>query len=234
MDPLVSIGRIAAALGPFVDRVVFVGGAAAPLMISDVRAERIRPTDDVDVIAETVSYAEHAAFETTLEGLGFAHDTSEGAPICRWMYDGIVVDVMPTDPSALGFTNRWYAYAVETARWTTLPAGARIRTATPVAFVATKLDAFHSPTRRFARDVWASHDLEDLLTVIEGRPEMDAEIEDARLDVRNYICDSVRTLLSGPDFADVVEGHIEGGPGRADRARVLLARLRHIATFAQG
>lgn len=232
MDPLVSIERIAVALGPLVDRVVFVGGAAAPLMISDVRAEGVRPTDDVDVITEATSYADHSAFEASLEQLGFTHDTSEGAPICRWLYDGLVVDVMPSDPSALGFTNRWYAYALETARWTTLPGGARIRTASPVAFVATKLDAFHSPTRANARDVRASHDLEDLLTVIEGRPEIDAELEDARPDVRAYVAGCLSALLRGPDFADAVEGHIEPGPGRTARARALLDRLRLLATLA--
>lgn len=29
-------------------------------------------------------------------------------PICRWTYDDEIVDIMPDDPSILGFSNRWY------------------------------------------------------------------------------------------------------------------------------
>ena len=232
MDPLDAIGRVAIALGPLVDRVVFVGGAAAPLMISDIRAEAVRPTDDVDVISQTTSRVDYEAFAALLLERGFRNDMSEGAPICRWIVGGIRVDVMPPDPSALGFTNRWYAYVIESARWAALPGGIRVRVASPVAFVATKLDAFHSPTRRYAGDVWASHDLEDLLAVIEGRPEFDAELAEARPDARAYVAGCLRALLSDPNFVDAVEGHIASGLSRTARAQALLSRLQHLATLA--
>jgi hypothetical protein len=32
----------------------------------------------------------------------------QGAPICRWIYQDIKVDVMPTDENVLGFNNQWY------------------------------------------------------------------------------------------------------------------------------
>ena len=232
MDPLDAIGRVAIALGPLVDRVVFVGGAAAPLMISDIRAEGVRPTDDVDCVTQTTSRMDYESFAASLGERGFRNDMSEGAPICRWVVDGILVDVMPPDPSSLGFTNRWYAYAVESARWVTLPGGIRVRVASPIAFVATKLDAYHSPTRRYAQDVWASHDLEDLLAVIEGRPEFDAELAEVRPDARAYVSGCLRALLSDPNFVDAVEGHIDSGPSRTERAQALLARLRRLATLA--
>src|SRR4051812_1067118 len=43
----------------------------------------------------------------------FKHETAfvggAAGPICRWDYDGLTVDVMPTDGKILGFNNRWYS-----------------------------------------------------------------------------------------------------------------------------
>ncbi len=201
-------------------------------MVTDMREERIRPTDDVDFVTETDSRVEYGRFENALRGLGFRNDTSDGAPICRWLLGDIVVDAMPPDPSVLGFSNRWYRYVLESAEWATLPSGTRVRVARPVAFVATKFDAFHSPTREHAGDVWASHDLEDIIAVFAGRPEIDAEVLNARPDVQAYICERLAGLLSGPDFADALEGNMDPGPFRAERTRALLDRLTRLAARA--
>jgi len=60
----------------------------------------------VDAIAEITSYAQYAAFGDRLRILGFNEDTSEGAPVCRWIQGGIILDVMPLDANVLGFSNR--------------------------------------------------------------------------------------------------------------------------------
>jgi hypothetical protein len=64
------------------------------------------------------------------------------APICRWTYRGTQVDLMPTDPTVLGFANRWYDLAVRTAADVRLPSGAVIRLIAAPAFLATKFEAF--------------------------------------------------------------------------------------------
>ncbi|MEK6816068.1 MAG: hypothetical protein AABY09_00515, partial [Nanoarchaeota archaeon] len=71
-------------------------------------APDVRPTIDVDVIIDVLSRYKYSEIEKTLRSLGFKHDTSEGAPLCRWVVDGMKVDVMPTDGNILGFTNDWY------------------------------------------------------------------------------------------------------------------------------
>ena len=54
----------------------------------------------------------------------------------------------------LGFSNRWYPAAIETAL--TIDLGEyRVRSATPALFIATKLEAFHG---RGGGDVVASHE----------------------------------------------------------------------------
>jgi hypothetical protein len=102
-------------LTPILDQVVFVGGSTTGLLLTDAAAAGIRPTKDVDTIVNTTSYAEYEALSKLLKALGLAEDTTEGAPLCRWRYEDIVIDVMPIDEKALGFTNRWYRGAVESA-----------------------------------------------------------------------------------------------------------------------
>ena len=104
-------------LGSVRKRVVFVGGSVRELLITDEAAPPERPTDDVDGIVSISSRGEYYRFADELRGLGFHEDTSEGAPMCRWLVAGVRVDVMPDHASILNFTNRWYtdalAYAVE-------------------------------------------------------------------------------------------------------------------------
>ena len=48
-------------LQPLLDELVFAGGCATGLLITDPAAGSIRPTLDVDVITEAASYAEYAS-----------------------------------------------------------------------------------------------------------------------------------------------------------------------------
>ena len=107
----------------------------------------------------------HVALSDRLRNLGLAEDNSEGAPLCRWRQGDVIVDVMPTDESILGFSNRWYPMAIDTAQHLDI-AGHRVRIVTPALFIATKLEAFHG---RGGDDVFASHDLEDIIAVVDGR-----------------------------------------------------------------
>ena len=94
-------------LRPLLPEIVFVGGCATGLLISDPGAAPVRRTYDVDVISEIVSYADYAVFSERLRALGFTEDSREGAPLCRWQHGELVLDVMPLDASILGFSNRW-------------------------------------------------------------------------------------------------------------------------------
>lgn len=70
----------------------------------------------MDAIAEITSYAQYAKFGYRLRSLGFSEDTSEGAPVCRWIRGTMILDVMPLDEEILGFSNRWYRAAMEDRR----------------------------------------------------------------------------------------------------------------------
>jgi predicted nucleotidyltransferase len=228
LDPnLGMVERIAAALGPLRERVVFVGGSATGLLITDPMAAAIRATKDVDVIVEVGTHGGYYRFEEALRDQGFRNDTREGAPFCRWCWEELLLDVMPTDPAILGFSNRWYPEAVATAEPRLLPGGLEIRLVTPAYFVATKLEAFFG---RGNGDYYGSHDLEDLIAVVDGREGIVQELQRASPALRIYLREKLGMLLRDPIFNDAVEGHLPGDPGSQARVPDLKQRLRTIAS----
>lgn len=86
------------------------------------------------------------------------------------------LDLMPSQPGVLSFHNRWYPLAVSTASHMTLPSGRSIKLIAAAVFIATKLEAFKG---RGNSDFLASHDLEDIVTVVDGRPELLDELRGA-------------------------------------------------------
>jgi predicted nucleotidyltransferase len=229
LDPnLGMVERIAAALGPLRDRVVFVGGSATGLLITDLLAAAIRVTKDVDVIVEVATQGGYYQVEKALRAQGFRNDTSEGAPLCRWCWEDLLLDVMPTDPAILGFSNQWYPEAVATAENRRLPGGLTIRLVAPPYFIATKLEAFFG---RGKGDYFGSHDLEDLIAVVDGRQSIVEEVEQATPALRSYLGQKLGTLLGDPIFSYAVEGHLPGDPGSQARVPDLLQRLRTIASL---
>jgi hypothetical protein len=217
--------RAAELLRPIIDELVFVGGCATGLLITDVASAGIRPTDDIDVIVEVGSYAQYAEVSDRLRALGFREDAQSGV-ICRWRYgDDLILDVMPTDEQVLGFANRWFGPAIASARAVSLGAG-QIRAIAPVYFLATKLEAFHGRGRS---DFMASHDLEDVVTVIDGRPEVIAEVQAADSLVRGYLSTEFRQLLEERRFVDALNGFLQFDAANQQRVPLVLRRIRSLA-----
>jgi hypothetical protein len=212
-------------LVPVLDELVFVGGCTTGLFITDPAAGGVRPTKDVDAIVDVTSYAEYTTLSERLRTLGLAEDTTPGAPFCRWRHGQLIVDVMPTDATVLGFSNRWYPTAIETAQ-TFRIAGHDVRVVTPPLFIATKLEAFHG---RGDDDVVASHDLEDIITVIDGRPEIVGDVAAASDDVRAYIGAEIRELLGNRDFTEALAGFLLPDPASQERRSLLEGRLRSLS-----
>lgn len=209
-------------LHPVLEDLVFVGGCTTGLFLTDPAASGIRPTKDVDAIVDVTSYAKYASLAERLRALGLAEDTTPGTPLCRWRHADMIVDVMPTDASILGFSNRWYPAAIATAQVHSI-AGCAVRIVTPPLFIATKLEAFHG---RGASDVFASHDLEDIVTLVDGRPTIVAEVAAADAAVRDYIAAEIRALLNNPDFTEALPGFLLPDAGSQARRRFVEERLR--------
>jgi len=206
-DPNVAkVELIAAALGALRERLVLVGGCAAGLLFTDPGAAPARVTYDVDLLAEVAALSGYHQLEKEFSQLGFKRDMSADAPICRWRLGELEVDLMPTESSILGFSNRWYPLAVETALPLTLPSGVTIRLISAPAFMATKFVAFAD---RGNRDFLASHDLEDIINLIDGRPELIDEVAQSPTDVskqqKSYMTKPSLPYSHLADLADLAD-----------------------------
>lgn len=226
--------RAARELAPFLDEVAFVGGATVALWITDPAALEPRVTKDVDIVVEVASRLAWYQFEERLRAHGLRNDASSPV-ICRWRAgdpgDELVVDVMPGDATILGFQNRWQRPALEHAETLPLPSGQRIRAISPPYLVATKLEAWNG---RGGGDHLRSHDLEDVITLVDGRAEILDEVEGAPPDLRSFLSSEVATLLDQPRFLDTLDGTVvgfgRGGSGGRDRVDdIVLPRLRMLA-----
>ena len=99
---------VAHALGPLRDRVVFVGGATVNLYstVTGFTPES-RMTEHVDCIVEITprSVVTFHQLEEEMRALGFVNDADANF-IGRWKFPtGLVVDMIPTQPDILEFSN---------------------------------------------------------------------------------------------------------------------------------
>ena len=226
-NPNIQILEIAVArLRTLAEMMAFVGGCATGMLVTDPAASPVRPTLDVDVIVEVATLARYHRLADQLHQLGFIEDTSEDAPICRWKADEVTLDVMPTDPKILGFGNQWFAPAYEASEWTDLPSGKQIRLLPAPYFLATKFEAF---TCRGETDYLMSRDMEDIVTVIDGRPEIVSEIKQVSKALKAYLVTCCSELLKERDFLDALPGHLLPDAASQLRSVVVIDRLKAIA-----
>jgi len=213
---------LAQAMGPLCDRVVFVGGCATGLLLSDAALMNVRATEDVDAIVEVASLARYHALAEELMQRGFKQTMADNTPPFRWFWQSMQLDLVPLDEKVLGFANRWYRAGFEAAEQTTLEPGLTLRHLSAPYFLATKFEAFND---RGNNDVYASHDLEDILTVIEGRAELAEEMASAPAELRHQVASCVAKLLHNSDFNNALGGLLS----QPNREPLVRARLQHIA-----
>lgn len=201
---IVRIKAVANSLGDLREKVVFVGGATVALYASREVFE-VRPTDDVDVIIEILNYKDRVLLEETLRNLGFMHDISSGI-VCRYIIDKITVDIMPTDDTSIGFSNKWYPEGFRKAIEYKIDEHLQIRILTPPYFIATKMEAYKG---RGEGDGRTSHDFEDIVYVLEQRAQIWDEFKSADDQVQQYLKTEFNALLRNRNIFEWVDCHVE-------------------------
>lgn len=224
-DPNVArVEVVAKALGDAWPEFVLVGGCAAGLLVTDPARPPVRPTEDVDLAVEVATRSEYYSnVHDQLIRLGFKE---AGDVVCRWRRGSLIVDVMPTDEAILGFSNRWYGIAVRTAETIQLPSGANLKIITAPLFVATKLEAFFGRGGGRFND---SHDIEDIVNVVDGRAEWAGEVATADESVRDYLREEVEDLLLTDAFLEAISWHLSADAASQARRSIIIQRLRAVA-----
>lgn len=110
-----NLERVATVLASVPERFVFTGGATICLYVDEILQDELRPTLDVDCVVEIFSRAEYYTLMERLRKVGLEECTEPNAPLCRWRYQDLIIDIMPCEPGVLGFTNRWYREGIQNA-----------------------------------------------------------------------------------------------------------------------
>jgi predicted nucleotidyltransferase len=217
---------VATRLQPLEVPFAFVGGAVMCLLVDHPELTDFRRTKDVDVVVAAVTYTQFAALEERLRKAHFKHDPSKGAPICRWVVDDCKVDIMPEEPANLGMNTKWFPEVLRLAMIADLGEGCSARVVTPPLFLATKLEAFRD---RGKEDYFASHDLEDIVTLVEGRSAIVDEVASVTTEAGRFVSVEFAKIVEHPDFNDALLGHLSPLFGARERAPLVLGRFQAIA-----
>jgi len=211
------------------DQIVFVGGATTELMVTDKVKQDIRPTKDVDIIVEVASKIAYGEIEREIRAHGFSPRAEEGDPICRWLIGETVVDLMPVKPEVLGFSNRWYPAAVENWFQVALTDNLTIRVVSPPYFLATKTEAFLS---RGQGDFLVSHDIEDVIMVLNGRAELVEEVRASSGELKMYLAEQFTKFVNEVDFSDAIQWSLPGDVASQARHPLIIKRIQEIINLA--
>jgi hypothetical protein len=209
-------------------QVVFAGGATVSLYVDAAFKEAVRPTDDVDVVIELVAYKNYAAVEERLRVLGFGFwvlgfvNDIHSKVICRYVFQGIIVDIMPTNEKVLGFSNKWYASGFRKAIDHEIDKQHIVKIFPVAYFIAGKLEAFKD---RGKNDGRTSTDFEDMVFVLNHRSKIWEELITADKPVKNYLQKEFRKLSDEPYLYEWISSHIDFI--EQERVNIIIRRLQN-------
>lgn len=202
----------------------FIGGSVLSLLVNDPTVDAIRVTKDLDVIVGVKTRSDFHKEERELERRGFAHDTREDAPICRWRIDDIVVDILPVREEVLGWKSKWFEAALRSAQPLQID-GRPVKVITAPFFVALKLEAFEDRGRG---DFIASTDFEDVICLFNGRRTVVDEIL-ADATVGRDIAEKFSKYLSNRDMEDAVSGFVQTEINPDESFEAIMSAFRRLA-----
>lgn len=202
---LLRLQTLAVALQELLPRLVFTGGAVLSFYINRLQSVTVRPTTDVDSVIAAINRKKYYEIDLRLRHLGFVNDLRPGAPLCRYLYRDIILDLMPTTQSILGFSNRWYHDGMGQAQSVLLPNAKVISLFTLPYYIATKCEAFLS---RGKGDFRLSRDIEDIITVLDGNIDAETILQAAPVAVKIYLQKHFLNFSHRDDFQDAVMGNL--------------------------
>jgi hypothetical protein len=223
---LVMVKTVVRALGDKNNAFIFIGGVVVNLYANQSAAPESRPTIDVDCVVEIKSLSKYRELEATLRSLGFRHDTRDGAPRCRWIYDDIVVDVMPT-PYEEEFTNKWIQAGLSRPQDYQLDNEYFVKILPAPLFLATKLEAMKN---RGLGDLRQSKDFEDVVFILLNRKNIVREIEEEETDVFTFIATQCKDLLEMEVIDEAISAVLDPGegPGIVRRVKDVMKEIQSL------
>lgn len=205
--------------------VVYVGGAVIQLYASDAAAINPTTTYDVDCVINATSYKEYGEFEQKLYAKHFSNDTSEDAPICRYLFNGEKVDFMPKVDTGIGDSNRWYLKGMEYRQACRLDSETTIYIMPVTYYLASKIDALHS---RGGNDYRGEKDFEDIVFVLNTCSHLLEELcKTEETVVLKYLITEFSAMLSRPNLREEIDSALN----EDDRSGYVLGKIKEIVNL---
>lgn len=196
------VAEVAAALKQIKKDMVFVGGAVVSLYTNDPAADEIRPTQDIDMAINIVNLFHWEKIQEQLAALGF-HPDPFGHSICSYRYKDILVDIMATEDGPLGPSNRWYKIGFENLK-TAKANDQEVNILSAPCYLATKFEAFNNR----GSDYRTSHDIEDIVYVLDNRMGIVEEIANDDSRIARFIQEQLQKITSIGMMQEVLVAHI--------------------------
>lgn len=215
--------KVAKALGELNNEVVFVGGAMVAMYIDDPAAEDIRPTKDLDLTFKITTAGKLEALREALIQKGFIQ-THEDDVICRFRFDDLLIDVMSTQAVGWAPSNRWFMPGFEKSFSIELDDVA-IRLMPLPYLLASKMEAFFN---RGIQDLYASHDLEDILYIFNYTTNLVEQILAADDEVIVYLKGCAERIMSDTKIREVIPAHLFYETAD-ERLEIILEKMKKIA-----
>ncbi len=122
--------------------------------------------------------------------------------------------------------SRWFREALDDSRLVDLGEGHEADIISTPVFIATKLEAYRDRGRG---DFRASHDIEDIVTVIDGCEAIVGQIVAAPANVREFVVTELATWRQSAAIVEEVAGHLSPMSQFADRVNLVMDRISAIA-----
>lgn len=199
---LAVVAQVAEALHDIIDEVVFVGGAVVSLYTDDPAADEIRPTADIDLTINAIGMVEWSKTQEQLAELGF-HPDPFGHSICSYKYKDIPVDFMSAEDGPMGPANKWYSIGFNNIQNVEVE-GQNIQIFSAPCYLATKLEAFNDR----GNDWRTSHDIEDVVYVLDNRTNVVEEILNADETIKAFLVEMLVKIKEAGMMKEVLLSHI--------------------------
>ncbi len=204
-NKIINIGvvaEVAKALKELKSQMIFVGGSVISLYTDDVAADEIRPTGDIDMTVKVMTYSNWISLNERLAELNI-HPDPYGHAICSYKYENIPIDIMPSEDGPIGPANKWYKLGFDDLQLVKA-LDEEIQILPAPCFLATKFEAFKDR----GTDYRTSHDIEDIIYVIDNRINIVSEIKNSPDEIKNFLKTELNKIIESGLYEEVLASHI--------------------------
>lgn len=204
---------------------VLSGTAALELLLTSPQKLPIRPICEIELLVPGLVDADYNA---ACRRLLRAEFTNLGGKHRRylWTKGKLSFQIIPATADARDGGNAWHQPGILHAKDATLPNGKKVQVITSPFFIASRMADFQTPDRDGYRDFIHSRYFSEIIVLMDGRPELAADIRAAREPVAGYLQRTLAWCLSQPKLLDAIALELPRAIRTSDRADNIINRWR--------